>query len=82
MHVGDLINMQESLERNVGKSWMMRRLTDEDSARTEAEVAKLVQLHAQDPQLVILPAHDGAAIVKLFGADTDGVPPCIGTPPA
>jgi glyoxylase-like metal-dependent hydrolase (beta-lactamase superfamily II) len=82
VHVGDLINMQESLERNVGKSWLMRRFTDEDSARTEAEVAKLVQLHAQDPQLVILPAHDRTAIVKLFGGDDGGVPPCISTPPA
>lgn len=82
VHVGDLINLRESIERNVGKSWLMRRLTDEDSARTQAEVAKLVQLHEQDPELKILPAHDRPAFVELFGADTGGVPPCIGTPPA
>ncbi|MCY1082740.1 MBL fold metallo-hydrolase [Archangium lansingense] len=81
VHVGDLINLSESIERNVGKSWLMRQLTDEDLARTEAEVAKLVQLHAQDPELLILPAHDRRAFVKLFGADDGGVPPCIGTPP-
>jgi glyoxylase-like metal-dependent hydrolase (beta-lactamase superfamily II) len=81
VHVGDLINLQESIARNVGKSWLMRKFTDEDDARTKAEVAKLVQLHAQDPELVILPAHDRAAMVKLFGADTGEVPPCIGTPP-
>jgi glyoxylase-like metal-dependent hydrolase (beta-lactamase superfamily II) len=80
VHVGDLINLRESIERNVGKSWLMRRLTDEDSARTEAEVAKLVQLHAQDPDLLILPAHDRKAFVQLFGADDGGVPPCIGAP--
>jgi hypothetical protein len=81
VHVGDLINLRESIERNVGKSWLMRRLTDEDSARTQAEVAKLVQLHAQDPELKILPAHDRPAFVELFGADSGGPPPCIGVPP-
>lgn len=80
VHVGDLINLRESIERNVGKSWLMRQLTDEDLARTQAEVAKLVQLHAQDPELLILPAHDRRAFVELFGADDGGVPPCIGEP--
>lgn len=78
VHVGDLINMRESIERNVGKSRLMRWLTDEDSSRTQAEVAKLVQLHAQDPELVILPAHDRPAFVQLFGADEGSAPPCIG----
>lgn len=78
VHVGDLINLRESVERNVGKSWLMRRLTDEDGARTEAEVAKLVQLHARDPELLILPAHDRPSFVQLFGADNGEVPPCIG----
>ncbi|WNG45925.1 MBL fold metallo-hydrolase [Archangium minus] len=82
VHVGDLINLRESIERNVGKSWLMRQLTDEDSARTQEEVAKLVQLHAQDPELLILPAHDGQAFVELFGADKGEVPPCIGAPPS
>ena len=80
VHVGDLINLRESIERNVGKSWLMRQLTDEDLARTQAEVAKLVQLHARDPELLILPAHDRRAFVELFGADDGGVPPCIGAP--
>lgn len=82
VHVGDLINLRESIDRNVGKSWLMRRLTDEDDSRTKAEVAKLVQLHAQDPELFILPAHDRPAFVQLFGADDGAVPPCIGTAPS
>src|SRR5262249_35329382 len=82
VHVGDLINLRESIERNVGKSWLMRQLTDEDSARTQAEVAKLVQLHARDPELLILPAHDRRAFVEVFGPDGGDVPPCIGVPPA
>lgn len=82
VHVGDLINLRESIARNVGKSWLMRQFTDEDSARTQAEVAKLVQLHAQDPELLILPAHDRRAFVELFGNADKDVPPCIGMPPA
>lgn len=57
-HVGDLINLGESLGRNVQKSWLMRTLTDENEAANDAQVAKLVQLQAADPQLLILPAHD------------------------
>jgi glyoxylase-like metal-dependent hydrolase (beta-lactamase superfamily II) len=82
VHVGDLINLRESIARNVGKSWLMRQFTDEDSARTQAEVAKLVQLHAREPELLILPAHDRRAFVELFGNDDKDVPPCIGMPPA
>ncbi|OJT26155.1 hypothetical protein BO221_10060 [Archangium sp. Cb G35] len=81
VHVGDLINLRESIERNVGKSWLMRQFTDEDLARTQAEVAKLVQLHARDPGLLILPAHDRRAFVELFGTGDGEVPPCIGVPP-
>lgn len=78
VHVGDLINMQESLERSVGKSWLMRTLTDEDEAGTTREVQRLVGLHAADPGLTILPAHDRPAYVALFGEDDGGtLPPCI-----
>ncbi len=82
LYAGDLINVGESLERRVGKSWLMRRLTDEDDAQTEAQVQRLLQLHDQDPGLTILPAHDRPAYVAFFGADPlkTGAPPCIGEP--
>jgi glyoxylase-like metal-dependent hydrolase (beta-lactamase superfamily II) len=76
VQVGDLINLQESVERQVGKSWLMRQFTDEDGPATQAQVAKLVQLHAMDPDLVILPAHDRPAFVRLFGEDSGALPPC------
>ncbi|MDP1829256.1 MAG: MBL fold metallo-hydrolase [Archangium sp.] len=76
VHVGDLINLQESLSRGVGKSWLMRKFTDEDDAATQAQVAKLVQLQATEPGLVILPAHDRPAFVRLFGEDNGRLPPC------
>lgn len=81
VHVGDLVNLEESLDRGVGKSWLMRELTDEDVAATDAQVQTLVALHAADPELVILPAHDLRAWEAVFGADDGGVlPPCIASP--
>lgn len=77
VHVGDLINLGESIDRNVGKSWLMRTLTDEDDAATQAQVAKLVQLRKADPSLVILPAHDRPAFLAMFGSDDGALPPCI-----
>lgn len=67
VHVGDLINLQESVEREAPKSWIMSALTDEDRAATEREVARLVRLQKQDPALWILPAHDRAAYEAFFG---------------
>ncbi len=68
VHVGDLVNLQESVEREAPKSWVMSALTDEDRAATEREVARLVRLQRQDPGLWILPAHDRAAYEAFFGA--------------
>jgi glyoxylase-like metal-dependent hydrolase (beta-lactamase superfamily II) len=81
VHVGDLINLEESLTRNVGKSWLMKKLTDEDEGATDLAVARLVQLHAADPALVVLPAHDRRVFVREFGEGTESVPPCIGSAP-
>ncbi len=78
VHVGDIISLQESIDRRVGKSWLMRTLTDEDEEATAAQVAKLVQLHEADPDLVILPAHDRSVYVRLFGEDAEPLPPCRG----
>lgn len=77
VHVGDLINLGESIDRQVGKSWLMRTLTDDDEAATQAQVAKLVQLREAAPTLIILPAHDRPAFVALFGNDDGPLPPCI-----
>jgi glyoxylase-like metal-dependent hydrolase (beta-lactamase superfamily II) len=77
LHVGDLVNLHESIERAVGKSWVMRALTDVDGPATAAQVAKLVALHEVDPGLVVLPAHDRPRFVALFGEGA-AVPPCRG----
>lgn len=81
LHVGDLINLGESIERKVGKSWLMRVLTDEDDAATAREVARLVKLHEVDPSLTIIAAHDRPAYVRLFGEDAGEVPPCLPVSP-
>jgi N-acyl homoserine lactone hydrolase len=78
MHVGDLISLQESIDRAVPKSALMRALTDVDPAATDAQVATLVRLQQADPRLWVLPAHDRAAWEALFGAHAIGAPPpCI-----
>ncbi len=78
LHVGDLINLQESIDREVPKSGLMRALTDSDAAATDAQVATLVRLQRQDPALWVLPAHDRVAWEALFGAHAIGnPPPCI-----
>ena len=77
LHVGDLVNLQDSLARGTGKSWLMRQLTDEDVAATDAQVQKLVALQQADPSLVVLPAHDAPAWEAVFGRDDGGpLPPC------
>ncbi len=75
VHAGDLINLSESIDRQVPKSKLMRALTDEDTSATDLEVARLVQLHQLDPELVILPAHDRLAWESVFGTTPVGAPP-------
>lgn len=79
LHVGDLVSSQESLERNVPKSFPMRMLTDEDRGAVGEQVAKLVQLHGLDPALTILPAHDRPAFEAVFGSmpKAHGGPRCV-----
>jgi glyoxylase-like metal-dependent hydrolase (beta-lactamase superfamily II) len=79
VHVGDLINLEESITRAVPKSALMRALTDEDAAQTGEQVARLVELHAREPSVQILPAHDRRAWERLFGpSPIDAAPPCVG----
>ena len=80
VHVGDLINLRESIDRHVPKGRLMRALTDQDAEATDFQVAKLVELHANAPDVQILPAHDRAEWEKLFGPTPVGSPPkCVGS---
>lgn len=78
-HVGDLINLQESISRAVPKSLAMRTFTDDDVEATNLEVAKLVELQRVDPSLWILPAHDRQAWEAVFGPMPRGAlhPVCV-----
>lgn len=75
VHVGDLINLRESIDREVPKSKVMRAMTDEDAHATDVEVARLVELHRVAPDVQILPAHDRAQWERLFGPTPVGAPP-------
>ena len=77
-HVGDLINVEESIDRQVPKSKLMSTMTDEDRAATDAQVARLVELHQVVPEIEILPAHDRGQWEKLFGPSPINSPPvCV-----
>jgi glyoxylase-like metal-dependent hydrolase (beta-lactamase superfamily II) len=66
-HVGDTTNTMEAIEKRRGKALPLE-WTDFDESATERTVARLSQLHTDDPALVMLPAHDRRQWVKLFGA--------------
>jgi N-acyl homoserine lactone hydrolase len=71
-HVGDAANTREAVELRRGKSVVVG-FTDDDSTMADAVVAKLNQLRAQDPGVVIVPAHDRKVWQSVFGA-----PGCLG----
>ncbi|WP_224244395.1 MBL fold metallo-hydrolase [Hyalangium gracile] len=73
VHVGDTVNLTESIERRLPKSTVMQFFTDTDSGEAKAAVAKLSQLHELVPELHFLPAHDREAWKKFFG----GTPGCV-----
>jgi hypothetical protein len=57
----------EAIEKRRGKALPLE-WTDFDEAATERTVARLNELHRDDPGLVMLPAHDRRQWVALFGA--------------
>ncbi|HET6581998.1 MAG TPA: MBL fold metallo-hydrolase, partial [Nannocystaceae bacterium] len=65
-HVGDVVLVQESVERSVVKGKLMQP-TDVDKPRNAVNVARLAQLHALDPELEIVPAHDRDVWRRVFG---------------
>jgi glyoxylase-like metal-dependent hydrolase (beta-lactamase superfamily II) len=65
-HVGDAVNVNEATERRLTKSFVMAS-TDVDRDRADRVVAQLAQLHALDPGLTILPAHDRNAWQRVLG---------------
>jgi N-acyl homoserine lactone hydrolase len=71
-HVGDAVNANEAIERRLPKSFVMSA-TDNDASQANATIAKLSQLHALDPGLLIVPAHDRGAWKQAFGA----LPGCV-----
>jgi glyoxylase-like metal-dependent hydrolase (beta-lactamase superfamily II) len=67
VHVGDTVNLTESVERRLPKSSVMQFFTDRDAEGAGASVARLTQLHELAPELHFLPAHDRTAWEKFFG---------------
>jgi glyoxylase-like metal-dependent hydrolase (beta-lactamase superfamily II) len=68
VHVGDTVNLTESIERRLPKSTVLQLFTDTDSEAAGRAVARLSQLHELAPELHFLPAHDRDAWEEFFGA--------------
>jgi N-acyl homoserine lactone hydrolase len=73
VHVGDTVNLTESIERRLPKSTMMQFFTDRDVEGAKGWVPRLAQLHELAPELHLQPAHDRDAWEKFFG----GKPGCV-----
>lgn len=68
-HVGDAVNDRVQIEKLRGRTRAMRR-TDHDRPAADRIVARLHGLVAQDPSLLILPAHERGAWKAVFDAPT------------
>jgi glyoxylase-like metal-dependent hydrolase (beta-lactamase superfamily II) len=77
-HVGDVVLVEESVERGVVKGKLMQP-TDVDKDRNADNVARLARLRELDPDLVILPAHDRDVWQRVFGETTPERPACVRT---
>ena len=73
VHVGDTVNLVESVERRLPKSTLLQFFTDTASEAAREQVARLSQLHEMAPELQFLPAHDRDAWEKFFGS----APGCV-----
>ena len=73
VHVGDTVNLAESIERRLPKSTVLQFFTDFDAKGARAAVARLSQLRELAPGLHFVPAHDREAWEKFF----NGTPGCV-----
>lgn len=64
--VGDAVFAREGIEHRQPKGLLIRSL-DRDRAQANRMVSKLAQLHAQDPGLLMIPAHERDAWAAVFG---------------
>lgn len=66
-HVGDAVNDRKQVEHLRGRTRSMRR-TDTDRDSAESMVGLLHELASQDPDLLILPAHERDAWKDIWGS--------------
>ena len=66
LHIGDTTMVKEGFERPAPKGWLVS-LLDNDRAGVSEQLQLLKQLHAQVPELIIMPAHDRTAWEQVFG---------------
>ncbi|MFT3927709.1 MAG: MBL fold metallo-hydrolase [Myxococcales bacterium] len=63
--VGDVVWNAGALAEGKPKFWLARSVVDQDAERTLATIGLIRGAMQRDPDLVVLPAHDGAAQAEL-----------------
>jgi glyoxylase-like metal-dependent hydrolase (beta-lactamase superfamily II) len=56
--IGDLVWQREGIDMPAERPWVTSALVDEDPALVRENIARVARVHAQFPQIAILPAHD------------------------
>lgn len=77
-HVGDAVFVAEAAEKGLPKVPPMRAYADHDGPGADATAKRLAEFHAQNPDVLIPPAHDRDARQATFG----GLPGCHPPPPS
>lgn len=57
--VGDVVWSAQALKQGLPKHWLARTFVDHDADLTQAAIEKIRAAMQRDPQLVVVPAHDG-----------------------
>ena len=60
LFVGDAVWKSEAVANQRPKMWIPSSIVDNDKAQTLQAVGELTRIHARDPSLTIVPAHDAA----------------------
>lgn len=63
--VGDVTWRAAALKTGAPKYWAARWIVDHDAARTQEALERIRAAQARDPQLVVVPAHDGEVQGRL-----------------
>lgn len=65
--IGDATDMLEAAVRGLPKNPVIRGATDSEPALADAQAKRIAEFHRAHPEIALVPAHDRAAYVAIFG---------------